>query len=123
MNNPPLQYSEEQLDQINICQVHSENLLLYTQTVNANKLLVYPFWFKNGTHRMLVDTGADCTMVNEQFVQKFQLPVCKSKVRAVRLADGRSLPITWEVLQFQIKLDKINTSIARPVMTGINYDV
>ena len=56
------------------------------QVSNKYTRLVYPFRFRGNTHRMLLNTGADRTMISQRFADQYQLNRIASKVRSVRLA-------------------------------------
>ena len=87
IEDDPPSYSESDIDSIIIQQVPRDNPILMPAFASQNKLLIYPFSYKSGSHCMLVDSGADKTIVAEHFVNRYHLPTFKSKVKAITLAD------------------------------------
>ena len=74
VNKAASEYNIQDVETIDVFQVPSDDLLLQaSQSPNKTNRLAYPFRFRGNNHRLLLDTGADRTMVNEEFADEYQL--------------------------------------------------
>ena len=64
----------------------------------------YPFCFQGYVGSALLNTGADQTLINQQFVTNFKLPTNSLRVKHVVLADNRRIAINLEAKLFSVPL-------------------
>lgn len=92
---------------ITVMKVSSGDPLLYAQALSSNKLMSYPFRLRSLTGSVLLNTGADCSLVNTGFARLAKLTLSPSRVRQIKVVDGRTLwyptrryrlPSPWEPL-------------------------
>lgn len=79
-----LLFSNKDLDNIDVLGVASNQLIVFAvQSKNKYSYLIYHFCFRGNTHIILLDTGADFTMISQLFFNQHQLNCIVSKVRSV----------------------------------------
>lgn len=115
---------DQNLLDIDVLEVASQDLTVSAaQVPNEYTRLVYPFRFRGNTHRMLLETGADRTMISQRLADQYHLNRIAIKVRLVRLANSHTLTITHEATTFSVRLGELHASFAGPIMPGLNHDV
>ncbi|KAJ9076096.1 hypothetical protein DSO57_1029450 [Entomophthora muscae] len=75
----------------------------------------YPFRFCSYTGSALLDLGADQTLVNSSFVDKFRLATNPSRIKNVVLADEHHIVVTKETAPFSVMLENLHSTIQGPV--------
>ncbi|KAJ9082110.1 hypothetical protein DSO57_1007443 [Entomophthora muscae] len=78
--------------------------------------MFYPFCFQSYTGSALLDSGADCTLINSNFVTKFRLNTNPLQIRNVVLAYEHHIAVTWEIAPFSITLENLHSTIQGPII-------
>lgn len=72
---------------------------------------------------MLLNTGADFTMISQLFDNQYELSCISSKVRSIYLVNLGTLLINWDVTSFLLRLEKLQTGFLGAIMPGLNHNV
>ncbi|KAJ9069921.1 hypothetical protein DSO57_1013634 [Entomophthora muscae] len=115
----PHNYNLHEVETLDVFQVHSNDPMLQAAH-SSNKVthLSYPFRFRGNTHKLLVDTRADHTMVDQAFADSQQLDWVPSRFKAVRVADSRRVAITHETVPVRNAfLDILDNTLSLPTVS------
>ena len=104
-------------------QVPSDDPVLYTIAKHPNKLMSYPFRFRSYIGSALLDSGADRTLINRRFVDKFKISTQPSRTKSVILADEHQIKVTKETEPFSISLENLRSTVSGPVIEFPRFDV
>ncbi|KAJ9059572.1 hypothetical protein DSO57_1001112 [Entomophthora muscae] len=117
-------YNLHEVKTLDVLQVHSNNPVLQAaHSENKVTRLSYPFCFRGNTHKLLVDTRADHTMVDQVFADSQQLDRVPSIFKAVRVADSRRIAITHKMVPFSVRMGNIQVKLSRPIIAGLSHNV
>ena len=83
----------------------------------------YPFCFCIYTGSALLDFGADQTLVNSSFVDKFKLATNPLRIKNMVLADEHHIVVTRETAPFSIMLESLHSTIQGPVIDFPRFDI
>ncbi|KAJ9088837.1 hypothetical protein DSO57_1019115 [Entomophthora muscae] len=83
----------------------------------------YPFCFCSYTGSELLDLGADQTLVNSSFVDKFKLANNPLWIKNVVLADEHHIAVTKETTPFSVMLENLHSTIQGPVIDFPKFDI
>ncbi|KAJ9055272.1 hypothetical protein DSO57_1005679 [Entomophthora muscae] len=122
-NSPNNEYCPKDVDQCPMIQVPLENPVLYTVARNSNKLMSYSFCFCSYTGSALLNSGANQTLVNSSFVDKFKLATNPSRIKNVVLANEHHIAVTNKMAPFSIMLESLHSNIQGPVIDFPKFDV
>ncbi|KAJ9069498.1 hypothetical protein DSO57_1017975 [Entomophthora muscae] len=114
----------QNFETLNVFQVHSDGPILQASH-SSNKItcLAYPFHFCENTHKILVDTGANHTMVNQELSDSQQLDLVPSQFKALQVANSRRVAITYETVPFSVIMGNIQVKLSGPIMAGLIQNV
>lgn len=102
--NPPLPDDiSVNLSGTNFVQVDLKDDLLNFNAVHKNKSLAYTSLFKERTHSMWVDTGADRTVIIQAFVIIYQMLKRYLGAKFIKLANETKISVQRESVVFSIK--------------------
>ncbi|KAJ9080480.1 hypothetical protein DSO57_1024516 [Entomophthora muscae] len=83
----------------------------------------YPFCFHGNTHKLLVDTGANHTMVDQAFADSQQLDQVLIRFKAIQVADSCRVAITQETVPFSVRMGNIQVKLSGPIMAGLSHNI
>ena len=71
----------------------------------------------------MFDSGAQHTMINQKFVNKYKIPTKHTNFKYAQLANGNKVLLNGETEAFTVDLQGVSTSIKGLVMHNLNYDI
>ena len=119
---PTLSYCPKDVDKCPIIQLPSQDPTLFISK-QSNKLMSYPFHFRDYVGSALLDIEADRTLINQQFVTKFKLPTNSLRVKHVVLADNRHIAINLETKPFSVAFENLRLTLQGPILDLPSYNV
>lgn len=90
---------------------------------NKDACLVYPFSFKSKKHAMLLDTGADQSVISKKFAEAHALRLNSPNNKYVRVANGARVPVLGEALPFSVRMVDINSTFRGLVIDNLSHDI
>ncbi|KAJ9070629.1 hypothetical protein DSO57_1005724 [Entomophthora muscae] len=112
LSKNPCDYHVHNVETLNLFQVYSDNPFLQASH-SSNKItpLVYPFCFCGNNQKLLVDTGANHTMIDQGFADSQQLNWVLSQFKAVQVADSCRVAINLKTQQLGEYFSKIRDQV------------
>ncbi|KAJ9054696.1 hypothetical protein DSO57_1011486 [Entomophthora muscae] len=120
----PCNYNIHKVETLDVLQVHSDTPVLQaSHSLNKVTCLAYPFCFCGNTHKLLIDTRADYTMVDQAFADLQQLDRVPSRFKAVQVADSHRVTITHKTVTFSVRMGNVQVKLSGPIMAGLSHNV
>ena len=101
-------------------QVNSSNSVI---SLNKDNLLTYPFYFRRSLHKLLLDTGAERSLVSEDFVNLHRLvQICTSSKQLI-MADKSRVLVNRRIDSININLGYLTVKIEGLICPNLNIDI
>ena len=95
----------------------------HTSSSNKDKMLSYPSYFKRSYHNLLLDTGAEKSLVSYNFVKLHNLKQLSTKRKTLILADQSTVVVNKVIAPITINLGSINIKIYGLVCLNLTIDI
>ena len=103
----------------------TDDVIITSSKASANKdnLLIYPFRFRKIPHKLLLDTGAECSLFSKNFVDLHRLPLTKVRAKTLLLADQSKVQVDRRVDPISLNFGHLMVKIGGLVCPNLSVNI